>query len=87
MEKNSQVRAASAMGAGPSAKGTVPALPQKARSVAAQDGKQEDSESSGEEESDSEEEVQRAGTSAQVSPLPVRFIYPAQCRKPTPWTR
>nr|XP_020740792.1 treacle protein isoform X5 [Odocoileus virginianus texanus] len=66
LEKNSQVRAASAMGAGPSVKGTVPALPQKARSVAAQDGKQEDSESSSEEESDSEEEVQRAGTSAQA---------------------
>ncbi|XP_010848869.1 PREDICTED: treacle protein isoform X1 [Bison bison bison] len=66
LEKNSQVRAASATGAGPSAKGTVPALPQKARSVAAQDGKQEDSESSSEEESDSEEEMQKAGTSAQA---------------------
>ncbi|CAI9170691.1 unnamed protein product [Rangifer tarandus platyrhynchus] len=66
LEKNSQVRAASAMGTGPSVKGTVPALPQKARSVAAQDGKQEDSESSSEEESDSEEEAQRAGTSAQA---------------------
>lgn len=85
MEKNSQVRAASATGAGPSAKGVVPALPQKAR-VAAQDGKQEDSESSSEEESDSEEEVQTAGTSTQVSPLPARFISPAQCRKPPPWT-
>lgn len=85
MEKNSQVRAASATGAGPSVKGTVPAPPQKARSVAAQDGKQEDSESSSEEESDSEEEMQRAGTSAQVSPLPVRFISPAQRRKPLPF--
>ncbi|XP_044803388.1 treacle protein isoform X5 [Bubalus bubalis] len=66
LEKNSQVRVASATGAGPSAKGTVPALPQKARSVAAQDGKQEDSESSSEEESDSEEEMQKAGTSAQA---------------------
>lgn len=52
--------------------------------MAAQDGKQEDSESSSEEESDSEEEMQKAGTSAQVSPLPVRFVSPAQCRKPPP---
>lgn len=69
-------------GCGTLGEGHSPCAPSEARSVAAQDGKQEDSESSSEEESDSEEEMQRAGTSAQVSPLPVRFISPAQCRKP-----
>ncbi|XP_059949626.1 treacle protein isoform X7 [Mesoplodon densirostris] len=65
--KSSQVRAASATGTGPSAKSAVPALPRKARAVAAQVAKwDEDSESSSEEESDSEGEAVRAAALAQA---------------------
>ncbi|XP_057587001.1 treacle protein isoform X2 [Hippopotamus amphibius kiboko] len=65
--KNSQVRAASAVGTGPSAKSAVPGLPQKARAVAAQAARrEEDSESSSEEESDSDGEALRAAASAQA---------------------
>ncbi|XP_066888175.1 treacle protein isoform X2 [Kogia breviceps] len=65
--KNSQVRAASATSTGPSAKSAIPALPRKARAVAAQVAKRdEDSESSSEEESDSEGEALRAAALAQA---------------------
>lgn len=68
--KNSQVRAASAASTGPSAKSAVPALPQKARAVAAQVAKwEEDSESCSEEESDSEGEALRTAALTQVRPL------------------
>lgn len=68
--KNSQVRAASAASTGPSAKSAVPALPQKARAVAAQVAKwEEDSESCSEEESDSEGEALRTAALIQVRPL------------------
>ncbi|XP_024588008.1 treacle protein isoform X5 [Neophocaena asiaeorientalis asiaeorientalis] len=65
--KNSQVRAASATSTGPSAKSAVPALPQKARAVAAQVAKwEEDSESCSEEESDSEGEALRTAALTQA---------------------
>nr|XP_033709334.1 treacle protein isoform X9 [Tursiops truncatus] len=65
--KNSQVRAASAASTGPSAKSAVPALPQKARAVAAQVAKwEEDSESCSEEESDSEGEALRTAALTQA---------------------
>ncbi|XP_032481295.1 treacle protein isoform X11 [Phocoena sinus] len=65
--KNSQIRAASATSTGPSAKSAVPALPQKARAVAAQVVKwEEDSESCSEEESDSEGEALRTAALTQA---------------------
>ncbi|XP_022445832.1 treacle protein isoform X3 [Delphinapterus leucas] len=67
LRKNSQVRAASATSTGPSAKSAVPALPQKARAVAAQVAKwEEDSESGSEEESDSEGEALRTAALTQA---------------------
>ncbi|XP_031305201.2 treacle protein isoform X4 [Camelus dromedarius] len=68
--KNSQVKAASALGLGPSAKGAVPGPPGKVGSAAAQAVKrEEDSESSSEEESDSDGEAPTAAASAQAKSL------------------
>ncbi|XP_072810895.1 treacle protein isoform X2 [Vicugna pacos] len=68
--KNSQVKAASALGLGPSAKGAVPGPPGNVGSAAAQATKrEEDSESSSEEESDSDGQVPTAAASAQAKSL------------------
>lgn len=76
MGKNSQSRAASAMG--PCGKGTVPAPAGKAGCAAtlAQARKREEDSESSSEESGSEGEMPAVVTSAQVRPLPVRLFSP-----------
>ena len=78
--KNSQVRAASTVGMGPSGKGAVPAPPGKAASTATLVlvGKQEEDSESSSEESDSEREAP-----AQVRPLPIRLFSPHHAGSPS----
>ncbi|XP_059999987.1 treacle protein isoform X6 [Lagenorhynchus albirostris] len=85
--KDSQVRAASAASTGPSAKSAVPALPQKARAVAAQVAKwEEDSESCSEEESDSEGEALRTAALTQAKSAVKTSQTKVSPRKGTPIT-